>query len=398
MKKGITLTEVEEYMSPYNRFFSRSEARALASRYVWGLLLEGERKSVEPMALRVDASERSLQRLLTEVKWDYEGVCREYRRRLVSNYAGAEGVLVVGQTVFPKRGGHSVCVARQYSEEFGRMVSSQMATDSIYVRAETVVPWAMDLYVPKFWDQPRNKEVRLRRQQARIPGHIRHRQRWIQGLGQVELALDQVLTAGVVTAGPAFGSVSEFRDGLDQQGAHYVLELSGDTDVFLSEPVLVEESPRKRGRGRPRKRHRLFDAESPPVHVSRIHSSLGSSLAPETAPGESPTSMALQVWPAQGYRDGILRKPAWLGVQQGEASAGQDDCRYFLGNLPGGVSPRDLERITRAHEQAQLCKTRLAKHLGLLHHEGRSWIGWHRHVLLVFLAWGFLLESGISID
>ncbi|HPQ43942.1 MAG TPA: IS701 family transposase [Syntrophales bacterium] len=389
MERDISLHEVEVFMRPFGKYFSRSEGRALASRYVLGLILEGDRKSVEPMALRVEASERSLQRLLTEVKWDTEGVWREYRRRIMTAHAGTNGLLVVGETLFPKRGGHSVCVARQYSADPGRMVNCQMATDSIYVWGNAAMPWGIDLYVPKFWSRSGDKMHRLRRRNAGIPDHVRHRERWMLGLEQIGQAKGQGLAIGSVVSGAAFGSVSGFRDQLDEEGIPYVVEVSPDTAVFPAEPVFVEEASKRRGRERSRKHHRRFSVDQMPVAVSHVRDAVGAGPPGETEPY---FFTPRQVWPAQGYREGIRHKPAWLVVSPPGISAGEGGYRYFLVTLTDGAALGGLERIGRAWEQAMICKRFMIEHLGLLHHEGRSWIGWHRHVLLVFLAWSFLLE------
>lgn len=100
-------------MAPLLKYFSRSEGRHLSRCYIVGLMMDGERKSVEPMSERFNASERSMQRLLTEVKWDEQEVIREYRRAMFAETSDPQGVLAVDDTAFPKKGKDSVCVSRQ---------------------------------------------------------------------------------------------------------------------------------------------------------------------------------------------------------------------------------------------------------------------------------------------
>ena len=103
MTKEITFPGINDYMAPFFPHFQRSEGRELARCYVVGLMMEGERKSVEPMSEKVNASERSMQRLLTDVKWDEEGVIQEYRRTLLAETSDPQGVLVVDDTGFRKK-------------------------------------------------------------------------------------------------------------------------------------------------------------------------------------------------------------------------------------------------------------------------------------------------------
>ena len=402
-------SDVEAYLAPYGRFFSRREARGLAAGYVLGLLLEGGRKSVEPMARLVETSGRSLQRLLTQVRWDHEGVLRAFRRRMVERYAGDGGILVIGRTVFPKRGSHSPGVARQYIEELGRAISGQTAVDSVYVRGGTVFPWAMDLYIPTFWSRPRSPEYRLRRLKAGIPGHVRHRERWELALDQVDLAVNVGLAVSAVTAGMSFGRFAAFRDGLIGRGLRAIVEAPPDTEVFTREPSLRQVRPERRGRGRPRKRLPLMEADAPPVLISSL--AAGTFQGNRGTPGvhsgadprpamtnSSPSGQRFliypgEVWPAEGYRDGALHGPLRLALERPFRTGPEGGPRYYLADPFSDPGTRELASITRASAQALGCKNSLVRDLGLLHHEGRSWKGWHRHVTLVFLAWGFLLET-----
>ena len=397
------LSDIETYLAPYGRFFGRAEARMLAARYIQGLLTEGGRKSVEPMAQRLGVPARSLQRLLNRAVWDHHGVLQAYRERMVDLFSGREGVLVIGQTIFPKRGNHSVCVARQYNDETGRMISSQTAAESVYAVPGLAFPWAMDLYVPTFWARPRNEEFRHLRQKVGIPARIRHQERWELAISQVDLAVHHQLGMSMVTAGASIGRIAAFRDALDVRGLRYILEIPPETTFFTKRPVLREYKPKKRGRGRPRKRHRILDADTPPVSASEEAIWSGKVTVDTHTAGSgtsSDTSSRLQsarVWPAEGYREGILHEPVWLVRRPGVSRGAANGYRYYLGNHPTGFGLEDIARATAACRDALACRNTMIHDLGLLHHEGRTWTGWHRHVVLVFLALGFLLENRTHI-
>ena len=133
METEIICPGIDEYMKPFLGFFHRSESRELAECYVTGLLMDGERKSVEPMSEKVNASERSMQRLLSDVNWDDEAVAAEYRRIMLAATSDPLGILVLDDTGFPKKGRDSVCVARQYCGASGKTENCQVGVSMTYV-------------------------------------------------------------------------------------------------------------------------------------------------------------------------------------------------------------------------------------------------------------------------
>ena len=372
MQNTITLEAVRLFLKPYAGYFRRAQARELAARYVWGLILEGERKSAEAMAPRVQASGRGLQRLLNEVRWDHTGALAQYRRQQVPDLGDPDSVLLLDETVFPKRGGHSVCVGRLHSARLDRQVSCQMAVDATVVSRGHGWPYAMELYVPSFWDRRRAPHWRERRAQAHMPPQARHWERWRMALDLIDAAP----SVGVVSTGADFGVEDRFVAALAQGGQRFLLEIPPETLVFGSAPVLQPPRTGHRARGRPRKHGPLLEAAIPPVKASSLV------VTPENL---SSGPVVTPVWPAAGYRDGILQPQALLITDPCPDRAG--DPRFFLSNLPREGLPEACARVALALAQARKVKARMINDLGLLHYEGRSWIGWHRHVLLVCLAY-----------
>mgnify|MGYP001434293759 CR=1 FL=1 len=135
---------IDDYMARFSPYIKRSEARALAQGYVVGLMMDGDRKSVEPMSEKVHASERGMQRLLAEVKWDHEGTFCEYRRQMLAETDDPQGVLLIDDTAFPKKGRHSVCVSRQYCGALGKVDNCQIGVSMTYVGQGFAWPYAME--------------------------------------------------------------------------------------------------------------------------------------------------------------------------------------------------------------------------------------------------------------
>lgn len=380
---------IEEYMSAFVPHFRRSEGFGLASSYVVGLTIEGERKSVEPMSEKVNASERGMQRLLSEVKWDNEGVYREYRKLLLDQTADPLGVLAVDDTGFPKKGRHSVCVARQYCGSLGKVDNCQIGVSLTYVGQGFSWPYAMHLYIPKSWDSP---DIAWFREKTKMPETAHYREKWQIALEQIDVARAENVPHRAVVADSWYGSVPDFRRALDDRSEKYVVGVYANTEVFLEGPVFDE--PVTGNRGRPRTCPRLSDTNPPPVKVSELiekideweHLELRSNSKGKPLIVEA---VSRRAWPAQGYRKGIRHEEVWLIIERRKEKSGFD-YRFFFSNMPQDMPTIELVRLYHERSWIEQGYQQLKEELGLDHHEGRSWIGWHRHVLLVFLAFGYL--------
>lgn len=397
MDNKIIFPGIEEYLADYAQYFQRLEGRELANYYVTGLMIEGTRKSVEPMSELVNASERSMQRLLTEVKWDNEGVSKEYRQRMLSDTSDPHGVLVVDDTAFPKKGRHSVCVTRQYCGALGKVANCQVGVSLTYVGQEISWPYTMDLYIPQSWDNIENPECTLMRRKTRIPETARYREKWKIALEQIDLARAEGVPHRAVIADSWYGSIPDFRKNLAERGEHYVVGIYSNTEVFIDSPVFIEPQPKKRKRGRPRKYPKLVETNPPPVKVSELGATItddewehlelrrdsrGKPMVVE--------AVSRRVWAAEGYKKGTIPKEIWLIIEKRLKDKDQFELRYYFSNMPQHMPTLEIVRLLHERFWIEHGYKQLKDELGLDHHEGRSWIGWHRHVLLVFLAFGYL--------
>jgi SRSO17 transposase len=387
---------VDDYMATFSRYFSRTEGKELASCYVTGLMMEGERKSVEPLSEKVNASERSLQRLLTEVKWDEGGVLEEYRRNMLAETSDPQGILAVDDTAFPKRGSDSVCVSRQYCGATGKIDNCQVGVSLTYVGQDVAWPYAMDMFIPKVWDDLLNPQILLKRKKTRMPETAHYREKWRIALEQIATARTNAIAHRAVVADSWYGDIPEFRQGLAENGETYLVGVYSDTEVFLEPPTLEMAAPRKTGR--PRKRPLVISTNPKPVKLSEIgakvpedaweHLELRKNSKGKPLIAEA---VSLRVWPAHGYWKGNLNEEAWLIIEMRKKSKpGDFELRYFLSNMPQNTPTIEMVRLYHERHWIEHGYQQMKEELGMDHHEGRSWTGWHRHVLLVFLAYGYL--------
>jgi SRSO17 transposase len=402
METGNVFWGIDDYMARYAPYIKRSEGRELAQCYVVGLMMDGDRKSVEPMSEKVHASERGMQRLLTEVKWDRDGAFGEYRRQMLAETADPQGVLVIDDTGFPKKGRNSVCVARQYCGSLGKVDNCQIGVSLTYVGQGFAWPYEMKLFVPRSWDDPDDPDCRAMRKKTHMPEDAHYREKWQMALDLIDLGGTNGIPHRAVVADCWYGNVTEFRQGLDDRNERYVVGLRSDTAVFLESPVFAEPAPKKK-RGRPQKYPKLVETNPLPVKVSDLgkcvdegdwehleirRDSLGKPLVIE--------AVARRVFPAQGYKKGTKHEEVWLIIERRQKDGNQTELRYFFSNMPQEMPTVEMVRLFHERFWIEQGYQQLKEELGLDHHEGRSWTGWHRHVLLVFLAFGYLTLQRIQ--
>jgi SRSO17 transposase len=375
----------------------RSDQRVKGELYLRGLMLDGKRKSMQPMAARLGVDHQQLQQFVTSSTWDHV----EVRRRLArwADEFICPDAYVVDDSGFPKDGTDSPAVARMYSGTLGRVGNCQIG-----VSVHAVTDWAsaaMDwqLFLPKSWDETTttdadaSAEIRRRRARCKIPDAVRHREKWRLALDMLDELAGWGLAPPVVVADAGYGDSAAFRDGLSARGRAWVVQVQGVLSAHAERavPALVPTS----GRGRPSQpRYR-----TPPVALREHVQAAGRAAAvPLTWRDGSRGPMtshfvALRVRPAGHHQaarraaDGSL--PAvWLLAQWPPAAAEPTD--YWLADLPADTDLAELVRLAkirwRIEHDYRECKTAL----GLDHFEGRTWSGWHRHVTLVTAAQLFL--------
>src|SRR5713226_3415932 len=244
---------------------ARTDQRAAGELYVRGLLTDGRRKSMQPMAARLGVDHQRLQQFITSSTWDYAAV----RRNIAVDFAGRQPVeaLVADDTGFPKDGTASPCVARQYSGTLGKVANCQIGV-SVHLageRASCAADWR--LFCPESWDDTALADpvaaarARRRRERAGIPGEVRHTEKWRLALEMIDEmtspgrwdVLEEVTAAGgrpVAVADAGYGDNTTFRLELDARGWPYVVAVRGTPSAHAGDacPVLP---PRRGGSGRP---------------------------------------------------------------------------------------------------------------------------------------------------
>ncbi len=391
------LERLDEYASEFMADFGLIIRRYWAGVYLQGLMLDGERKSIQPLAQRVNVpgwhgdTMQALQQFVNQSPWDEQAVLRTYRRLLAAALAEAAGVIVIDDTGFAKKGRHSAGVARQYSGTLGKTDNCQVAVSLHYAAPRGDYPLALRLFLPETWtSQPE------RMQAVRVPAEMQAP----CTKGEIALdLLDEVRAEGLahqaVVADAGYGLSVDFRRGLEDRHEQYVVGIAGKEAVFSEPPTWAVGPDTQRGRP-PTRRYVVADTPQPVVvkqlaeHLERTPLSWR-----QGTKGPLHAEFAwVRVWPAHRWQHGraaddvpdLESEARWLLVEWRTDGS----IRYALSNLPAETPLVHAVELWKSRWHVEQGYQQLKEELGLDHFEGRSWPGFHHHATMCFLAYGFL--------
>jgi len=363
-------------------FGHRAQVLALR-RYVQGLLSDSTRKSMEAMLARVTdpGSYQAFQHFITDAPWKTEQVWRQLRRLIPER----EGLLIFDGTSFPKQGPASVGVARQYCGALGKIANCQVATTvALWTQVRAYVLGAA-LYLPEEW------LTDAARERARIPKTVRFQEKWRQALTLLREVRASGFTVTGVLADAEFGDIGLFRACLHRLRLPYAVGISSNVTVFLGSPHLVWHA---RGAcGRPRK-HPELAAGVQAIPVSTVMVTTKMRWQRITWRNRRDTrrwtvnGAAIRVTPAHDWRHRRLAPEVWLLIEQ---DAGETPkTKYYFVNLPATATLRRIVRFAHQRWAIEQQYQELKTELGLDHFEGRTFPGWHHHVVLTAITYNFL--------
>jgi len=374
------------------------DRNAPLKNYCKGLLLPGERKSIEPMAARLDAGKvqpmrQSLHHLVAKAPWSDETLLDEVRKRVLPamQKQGPVVAWIVDDTGFPKKGKHSVGVTRQYCGQVGKQENCRVAVSLSVATWSSSLPIAYRLYLPKEWADDTE-----RREKTEVPEEVGFRTKPEIALDQIRAAAAANLDRGVVLADAAYGINTEFREGLSQLKLQYVVGVQSSLTVW--EPGKQPLPAKPRGRmGRPPQLLQR-SANHQPVSVKQLAMSLPSGAFREVTWREGAERQlrsrfaAVRVRPAhRDYEKAEPRAEEWLVIEWPRSEA--EPTKYWISTLPQDTPFKALVKMAKHRWIIERDYQELKQELGLGHFEGRNWRGFHHHATLCIAAYGFLVAE-----
>jgi SRSO17 transposase len=373
------LSRLEVFLEPFARSLLSPEQRANALRYTQGLLSDLRRKNAESIAYLHDRERQGLQKFLGQADWDHEPLLAELARQVGTELGEADGVLVFDPSAFPKKGTHSVGVARQYCGRLGKVDNCQVGIYLAYASRQEHALVDARLYLPREWTRSRK-----RLNEAGVPRDVRFRTRH-------ELALQMLDEHGAVlphrwvTGDDEMGRSSWFRQELRSRGERYLLAVPSNT---LVRDVLAPEPPYC-GQGRRRKtpfvRADAWGAALPEEAWETFEVRDG-----ENGPLVAEAARTLVQAKEGGRGSGVAETLVVFRERQSNGTWKHD---YMLSDTIAGATVAEFARVYKAEHRVEDCLKRAKSEAGLGDYQVRTWEGWHHHQALSLLATWFLTEE-----
>lgn len=393
-------SEFDRYMAHLCQALGHVDRHAGLIDYSRGLMLPIARKSIEPLAAHTDpwhvsAKHQSLHHFVSKSQWSDQAVLAQVRNWVAPHLQLSEECYwIVDDTGFPKKGEHSVGVARQYCGQLGKQDNCQVAVSLSLASACGSVPIAYRLYLPKEW-----ADDQARRRQSGVPDEIAFSTKPQIALMQIDQAKQAGVPVGVVLADAGYGHDTGFREGVTALQLAYVVGVQGNTSVWAPGTRPLPPQPRART-GRPPKLLRRGPGHTP-INVVMLAQQLPARDWHEviwregTASSLSSRFAAVRVRPA--HRDhwrSSLRAEEWLLIEWPQQAA--EPIKYWLSTLPADTSLDELVSAAKMRWRIERDYQELKQEFGLSHFEGRGWRGFHHHATLCIAAYGFLLTQRLK--
>lgn len=386
---------LDEYLARLGKMIGHQDRKGPLRAYIMGLMLQGERKSVEPMAAKIDphhvsSRHQSMHHFVASAPWDDEEVLRTARDYLLPQMErhAPVGAWIVDDTGMPKKGRHSVGVARQYCGAVGKPENCQVVVTISLANAVMSVPAAYRIYLPESWAKDKK-----RREQAGVPKEVTSRTKWEIALEQIDGLLADDLPRAPVLADSWYGTVTEFRDGLRARGLRYAVGINPDTSMWP--PGMDPLPPKPQGGRGPRARRYQRSPDHQPMSARVLAGILPASAWRivrwrEGTKGTMSSRFAfVRVRAAhRDYKKAKLREREWLLVEWPENE--KEPTKYTLSTAPENVPLEDLVRLVKLRWRIERDYEEMKQELGLDHFEGRGWRGFHHHGALCIAAYAFL--------
>jgi SRSO17 transposase len=402
--------ELEAFAEEVFEPFARKDQRRWGQVYLRGLLTDGKRKSVEPMAARLggDGNRQALANFITTSPWDPAHIRARLAWRMET--AVRPKALIFDDTGFLKDGTASACVSRQYTGTAGKVTNCQVGV-SLHLasdHASAAVDWR--LFVPETWDpaSPKaNPDKTGRRQRCGIPEDIGHVEKWQLALDMVDETRSWGIEVPLAVADAGYGDAAAFRLGLNARGLNYVVGISTTMTAQPGQAVPVAEP--YSGTGRPP----VPKYPDPAQSVKQLVIAAGRNAARPvqwregSRPGTGRSGrkrmysrfVALRIRPAgreiRQATNGPELPVCWLLAEWPTDQS--EPVQFWLSDLPPDTPLTTLVRLAKLRWRIEHDYREMKQALGLAHFEGRTWAGWHHHVTLVSAAHAFCTLQRLAL-
>jgi SRSO17 transposase len=394
MTKDPRLTRLHAYLKQLTGCLGHADRDVPMTDYVVGLLMPGERKSMEPIAARlspqaVSAKHQSIQHFISDSKWEANRLLDAVRDEVLPTFQRLGGIKawIIDDTGFPKKGRDSVGVSRQYCGVLGKQDNCQVAVSISMANDHASLPVAWRLYLPEVWA----KDL-TRREKAKVPATVEFRTKWEIALDEFDRLRSLGVPKAPVLADAGYGVVTEFREGLALREYLYAVGIPGEVTFWTNSRLPLPPKPWS-GRGRPATSLRPAPGHGP-VSALAVAQELPTSVWKNVTWRQGSNKplrsrfAAVRVRAAHRQHGPDMRPEEWLIIEWPKSE--KKPTKYHLSNLSASASLKELVSTIHLRWRIERDYQELKDEIGIDHFEGRSWRGFHHHAALCIAAYGFI--------
>jgi SRSO17 transposase len=376
---------LSKYFDSIGAVLGRKGRRESFALYAEGVLGDGDRKSIEPIAARscadparANAEHQRLLHFVLDAPWSDDDVRREAARYAIEAMTAHEPVdsWIVDDTGFLKQGRHSVGVQRQYTGSAGKTTNCQIGVSLAVATRTEQLPIDFALYLPESWT-----EDLTRRREARIPDDVEFATKTELALRLLQRAVDNGVPRGLVLADQAYGTSRDFRKGVREMGLHYAVAVDNRTVVMVFDKL-------------GRRREEIISIVDLAHRIDAQDGFRRCTWRQGTKQDLSARFALRRVVPAYDGAHGVDKREAvWLLIEWRDDEA--EPANYFFCSLPGRPTKKQLVRRVMQRWRIERTYQDLKDELGLDHYEGRRFPGWHHHVSVVLCCYAFVIAERV---
>lgn len=380
----------DRFLEPFLGAWRFKKRKKWAPLYIRGLLLPGERKSIEPLAERVaPGHEQELRHFVSESEWDDKAVEAVLWDKCDAMLGGDAAWVIVDDTALPKKGIESVGVTHQYCGALGKQANCQSLVSLTLAKDDVPMPVSLQLYLPEAWAADPE-----RRSKVGVPEDVVFREKWRIALDEIRRLRKAGVQFGGVLADAGYGVCAEFREALSKMRLTWAVGILSNHRVFPAEVTTAMPRPHPHG-GKPRK------------HPIPSHNVMSIAEAIAELGDEAFRTVSWRRGTKGPLRARLAARRVRLG-DGGKASRGEvlpgrevwlvcelraDERKYYVTNHGPETKLKELAAAIKARWSCEQAHQQLKEELGLDHFEGRSWRGLHHHALLTMISFAFLQQE-----
>ncbi len=403
-KFNLERSDVEDFLDILKGFhaefrdcFAREEARDNFFYYAVGQFSQLERKSIEPIALNVEGAKvRAIQRFISEAAWDDEKMMTKYRCLVNDDLGDENGVLIIDESGFRKKGDDSAGVYRQYCGNIGKVDNCQVGVFAAYASPHGYVMLDRHLFVPEPWFTAEYEE---RRRKCQFPDDLEFRTKPQLAAQMVKNIVEQdLIPVKYIVADSIYGNSPDFiEQAAAYVGKSYFLGVSSETLCWLQRPGTMEKEYRYRGETR--QKTAVKPGEKKPISLLDLAKSINSFFWYRRKVSEGtkgPIEYEFTKRRVTLAKEGLPTREVWLVMKR---SMGSDPVySFYISNAPLSSRLALFVWLSGVRWPIEQCFEEGKSELGMDHYEVRKYLGWNHHMLISMLSHFFLWHLKIKLE